>query len=319
MPSINQLADSWLRHCADYYRKPKTRRPTGEAASCETAVRPLRLVAGTINAETMTAAKLAEARRWLLGNTANSRKTINKKIGQTIRMFRWACDPEQAMLPEEVLGRLLALRPLAIGRTSAPETTGLCAIKRGQLTDVLAALAEPPKRINPRRVPRSVRLSRLQMMTMLELQAESGMRPGELCSMAMEYISPHPVNPDVWVYRPYEHKAEHHGKKREVALYQADQNLIRRWMQVSGIETGRLFSLTVTSYRQGVQRTLKRAGLPKWTPQQVRHFAGTELRRELGIDAAQAQLGHNNVRTTEIYAEVQNEAIIEKIRKHRDG
>jgi integrase len=40
-----------------------------------------------------------------------------------------------------------------------------------------------------------------------------------------------------------------------------------------------------------------------WNPNQLRHSAGTFLRREFGIEAARVVLGHAHVETTEIYAE----------------
>jgi integrase len=40
-----------------------------------------------------------------------------------------------------------------------------------------------------------------------------------------------------------------------------------------------------------------------WRPNQLRHSAGTFLRREFGVEATRAILGHSNIATTEIYAE----------------
>jgi integrase len=41
----------------------------------------------------------------------------------------------------------------------------------------------------------------------------------------------------------------------------------------------------------------------QWNPNQLRHSAGTEVRREFGLEAAQTVLGHANADTTQIYAE----------------
>jgi site-specific recombinase XerC len=40
-----------------------------------------------------------------------------------------------------------------------------------------------------------------------------------------------------------------------------------------------------------------------WHPNQLRHSAGTRLRREYGLEGAAAVLGHAKVETTQIYAE----------------
>lgn len=56
------------------------------------------------------------------------------------------------------------------------------------------------------------------------------------------------------------------------------------------------------SYCQAVERGCKRAGVPKWTPGQLRHNAGTAIRREYGLEAARLILGHRSAVTSEIYA-----------------
>jgi integrase len=42
----------------------------------------------------------------------------------------------------------------------------------------------------------------------------------------------------------------------------------------------------------------------RWHPNQLRHTKATELRREFGLDAARAVLGHRSPRITEVYAEI---------------
>ena len=57
-----------------------------------------------------------------------------------------------------------------------------------------------------------------------------------------------------------------------------------------------------TAYRRAITRCLDEHGLPRWTPHQARHNAGTRLRRDFDLDAAQKVLNHANAKTTEIYA-----------------
>ncbi len=47
----------------------------------------------------------------------------------------------------------------------------------------------------------------------------------------------------------------------------------------------------------------KAAAVPHWHPHQLRHTKATEIRREFGLDAARAVLGHRAPRITELYAE----------------
>ncbi len=41
----------------------------------------------------------------------------------------------------------------------------------------------------------------------------------------------------------------------------------------------------------------------RWSPNQLRHAAATEVRREFGLEAAQIVLGHSNANVTQVYAE----------------
>jgi integrase len=46
------------------------------------------------------------------------------------------------------------------------------------------------------------------------------------------------------------------------------------------------------------------AAIPHWHPHQLRHTKATEIRREAGLDAARAVLGHRSPAITEVYAEL---------------
>jgi integrase len=41
----------------------------------------------------------------------------------------------------------------------------------------------------------------------------------------------------------------------------------------------------------------------RWSPNQLRHTAATEIRREFGLEAAQVILGHSQANVTQVYAE----------------
>ena len=43
--------------------------------------------------------------------------------------------------------------------------------------------------------------------------------------------------------------------------------------------------------------------LPHWHPNQLRHTAATEIRRQFGLEAAQVIFGHAKADVTQIYAE----------------
>ena len=62
-------------------------------------------------------------------------------------------------------------------------------------------------------------------------------------------------------------------------------------------------SYTTSSYRRAIVRACKRAGIPQWTPNRLRHSRATELRRKYGLEAAQTVLGHAQADVTQVYAE----------------
>ena len=71
---------------------------------------------------------------------------------------------------------------------------------------------------------------------------------------------------------------------------------------------------TVDSYRRAIKYGIKKANqeagragvhkVPHWHPHQLRHNAGTLLRKEFGRDTARAVLGHSSPVVTEVYAEL---------------
>ena len=60
---------------------------------------------------------------------------------------------------------------------------------------------------------------------------------------------------------------------------------------------------TTGSYRRAIQNACAKAKVSKWSPNQIRHTAGTEVRRKHGLEAAQTVLGHASADVTQIYAE----------------
>jgi integrase len=60
---------------------------------------------------------------------------------------------------------------------------------------------------------------------------------------------------------------------------------------------------TKTAYETAVAKACKRAGVPRWCPNQLRHSCATRVRKLYGLDGAAAVLGHRLGTVTEVYAE----------------
>jgi integrase len=61
------------------------------------------------------------------------------------------------------------------------------------------------------------------------------------------------------------------------------------------------------SYYHAIRNGCRKARVPNWHPNQLRHNSATRLRREFGLDVARVILGHSSTAVTEVYAEVDRE------------
>src|SRR5262249_51128479 len=61
---------------------------------------------------------------------------------------------------------------------------------------------------------------------------------------------------------------------------------------------------TGQTYGRAIAKACQRAQVPHWSPNQLRHTRATEVRREEGLDAAQAVLGHTYADVSQVYAEL---------------
>jgi integrase len=169
------------------------------------------------------------------------------------------------------------------------------------------------------------------------------MRPGEVVQMRTCDVD---RSDDVWLYRPPSHKTQHLNKVRVIALGPRAQDALASWLRAAEPEaplfqpveaeaarratleaerkarggvgnhkrparrpkrrTGKEYS--VASYRRAIERGCKKAGVGRWTPHRLRHSFATRARREFGLDAARAALGHSGAEVTLDYAELDTKA-----------
>jgi integrase len=173
---------------------------------------------------------------------------------------------------------------------------------------------------------------------MAELQLLTGMRAGE--AMVMRAIDLHMSGP-VWTYRPASHKNRHRGLDRVIFLGPQAQEVIKPFLTTnleaylfsprahveamhrrraeqrktrrtpSELRRGRKAKprrvpaerYNRRSYRVAIVRACRKAGVPAWSPLQLRHTAATLILAKYGLEAAKAILGHTRVETSQIYAE----------------
>lgn len=288
-PTIEALWQAWADHASTYYRKP-CGRPTGEAVNVEHAFRSVLNRYSTLNASKFTVAHLRHVREAMI-DEGLSRSTINARVNRIRRVFTWAVSME--LVPPHALTSLRSLPPLKRGRSHAKEHPPVSPVAWHDVRATLAYLRDPTS-------------------ALVEVLWWTGMRVSEALTMRPCEID---RSSDVWSYRPSEHKCDHLGHERIVPLGPNAQRVVQRCLYRLGSllfpdEKTRVFEFhsgrchTPGTLRQAVQRAAAQAGVPLWTPLQLRHAAATRLRAEVGLEAARVVLGHSSPSTTEIYAEV---------------
>lgn len=139
------------------------------------------------------------------------RNMVNAQVDRVKRMFKWATAEE--MIPGDVYHSLLAVESLRRGTPGVRDT-------------------EPVKPV-PVEIVEAI-LPHLQpvMRAMVRAQMLTGMRPGELCQLRAADIDM-TVGGGVWVFRPQQHKTQHHGHARVVLIGPQAQEVLRPYIDAS--------------------------------------------------------------------------------------
>ena len=72
---------------------------------------------------------------------------------------------------------------------------------------------------------------------------------------------------------------------------------------------------TRDSYRQAVQYACRKVSIPPCHPHQLKHSAGTAIRKAEGIEVARIILGHRSAAITETYAELDHGRTLQVMQK----
>jgi integrase len=321
--SIAELVERYLAHAQGYYVPDSERLYTIRAA-----VRPLLGLFASTDASAFGPLALEAVRdhRISQGRSLRKRKTaggtqewrplcrtyINALIQSIIRVFDWAAGRE--LVPVTVPAALRKLRPI---------------LKRKNSRVV------EPTRVKPvplDHVEAVLRLVSPEIAAMIKLQILTAARPDEVTGMRSCDID---STGDIWIYTLRDrsqggigHKTDHLDDdiERSICLGPHAQELIKPFLRESSRADEFLFSprrATARRYQNGhgrlrpteryddgtycqaVKRACKRAGVPIWTPNRLRHNRATEVRAVFGLEHAQAVLDHRSIETTQIYAERQ--------------
>jgi integrase len=323
--SVNEVLVAYLQHATKYYKRPDGRNV--EVHHYKRVFRIIKRLYGTILANDFGPRQLSTIRETMIP-TGWVRKSINGHLGRVKRVFRWA--GEQGLCSPNVYHGLMCVSGLRMGKSEAQESQPVKPVPQAFVDAVLPHVAP-------------------QVGAMIRLQELTGMRPGEATIMRTCDLE---TSGKVWVYRPQHHKTQHFGKEREIYLGPKAQDILKPWLRTNLEDF--LFSphearearfqemrakrqtkvqpsqmnrkkrkptkvpgryWTEQSYRRAIREACIKADVPLWYPNQLRHNAATNLRREHGIELARIILGHSTAFTTEIYAEADKLQAMEVIAK----
>ncbi|WP_422928368.1 tyrosine-type recombinase/integrase [Singulisphaera sp. PoT] len=302
--SVGELLLAYLRYAEGHFTRDG--KPTRHVDNIKDAIRPLRKLYSHTPAEDFDAAALKSVRKAMI-DAGLSRNTANARIKKIKTLFSWAA--EERLVSATVLHEIRSVRSLQRGRDGVRETAPVRPVPTEHVQAVLRFVSPP-------------------VAAMIQVQALTGMRPGEVMAMRAGDIA---RDGEVWLYRPRRHKTDYLGQGRVVFLGPKAQEILVPWIvedpdaylfspkryaearrRASGrgaISRPRAVKRSFreryqkNSYANAITLACQKAGIPAWGPNRLRHSAATSIRQRFGLEAAQSVLGHMDVKTTQIYAE----------------
>ncbi len=325
--TVSEVLNAYRKFAEGYYRRDG--KHTSEYSLIVDALKVVRELYGRKNADEFGPLALKVVRQRMI-DSGRGRSSINKMVGRIRRCFRWATENE--LVRAEVYHGLMAVSGLKQGRSEARETAPIQPIADADVQAILPHLSQT-------------------VCDMVRLQRLTGSRPQDVYNLRPCDVD---TSAEVWLYRPEHHKTEHHGRERVIAIGPKGQEILRPYLlrakedycfspaeaekqrrEAAGLKrktpqhqgnrpgsnkkrrpkTTPGEQYDANSYRRAIHRACDKAGVDRWSPNRLRHSAGTEIRKQFGLEAAQVILGHAKADVTQIYAERDHQKAIEIMRE----
>jgi integrase len=336
--TISGLCKQYLRFADTYYFKTDSG-STVEPGHIECALRPVRRLYGRSAAGDFGPRRLKMVREEMI-KSGWCRTHVNQQVGRVKRMFRWATENE--LVAPSTYHALQAVSGLKAGRTVARETPPVKPVADDLIAATLASMPPHLAAMVQLQLLTGMRPGELVIMRHADIDQTAQpwcYRPARhktahhghertifLGPRSQAILKPflRPEAPEGFLFSPANAEAE-----RRRRLHQ-----LRRTPLSCGNRPGSNRKrrprrkprdrYDTNSYSGAIAYACRRAfpipseldadaaaGWRKahhWHPHQLRHNAATLLRRECGLDAAQAVLGHRTLEVTQVYAERHEQA-----------
>lgn len=321
--TVADMVARYLEFAEHFYCGPDGT-PTREVENLRDAVRPLLGLYGTLPGDEFGLRQLKTLREQLI-ELGLARKTISDRINRVVRIFGWAAEEE--LCRPEVYGALRALRPLRRGRSRAKEGKRVLPVSWEHVEAVLPHVSRPVAGMIELMWHTGMRPGEVCQLRPMDLDMSGRVwfyRPRSHKTQHFDRdrviaIGPHGQEvlrrflakvpqpaPESPLFAPRDSMADFHAlrrKSRRTPLWPSHEKAqARKRKRRPKKQPGEAY--TPNSFLGAVKRACKAAEVPGWTPNQLRHAAATRIRRERGLEAARAVLGHASASITEMYAEL---------------
>lgn len=289
--TVRQLWSEFNRWAKTYYRSAAGL-PTGEADNYAQAVRELLDLFGSELTADFSKKKLERVRQAMVDRQL-CRNVVNTRINKIKKVFRWGTEEDRELVPDTVAATLYLLRRLEPNRSGAKER-------------------ESVRGVSPAVVEKAAAQATPVVGAMILLQLHTGMRPGEVRGLRkgmVQQVEGH------WIADfGTEHKNGFRKQSRIVSLGPKAMRILRKWLPECQSETDYVFlhnkqkgnrkieNFNRFNYQHLLKAACRRAGVPYFAPNQIRHTAAEEIRKSDGLEAVQAVLGHKSRASSERYA-----------------
>jgi integrase len=342
--TINELILRFWKHVADHYRRADGTPTTEVSEYKQALRPLRRLYGDTVlkNFGPLALKAVREAMvtgSWLTEAEKTDRKkngkkitwcrgVVNDRVARIKRMFRWAVENE--LVKSDVLHALEAVKGLERGRSAARETEP---IKPVNIAFVEATLPYAPSTVADMtrlQLVSGMRPGEVCKMRGIDLDTTGPVwlyRPDQHKTAHLGYTKVVALGPqaqeiirrnlkldvEAYIFSPRDVVEQHHAERRAARQSPITPSQAQRTRRHRPKRTPGEYYRT-SAYGCAIRRAIVRANkaraqqglppIPDWHLHQLRHTKATEIRREEGLDAARAVLGHRSPAVTEVYAEL---------------
>lgn len=306
-----------------FLRWGKTNFPAKEFAQFGYATTHLSLACGEVPATNFNPKDMKKARESMV-EAGWKREHINRQVGRLKRVFKWGV--EQTVVPLEVYGALTVMEPLKQGQSKAAESPPVEPVADAVVDATLPYLGRHARA-----------MVELQRLAGMRPQDACNLRPcdvdqtgavwiyrpeqhkgtwrgkgrviffGPKCQAVLKPFMDR--DPQAYCFSPKEAEAERSSDRRAARKTKVQPSqAARRPRKLPKRPRGERYS--TETYGGAIDYGIKKANqfkcqipVPHWSPGQLRHTAGTDIRKKYGLEAAQVFLGHAKADVTQIYAE----------------